>query len=267
MTERGQDPTGTSSRDLVAQIQAGNRAAEETLVLKYWKSLYFIINRKANAPDLSADLVQDTLLTVIEKARKGEIENADALASFIRQTGMNLLLAHYRKEARRKTDTQEDNELPFPDLSPNVEHKLQHDELVCLVNSVIDEMPTPRDKDILFRYYLHGQSKDLVCEELSLSSMHFDRVLFRARTRLKEIIAKKLKVEPRALKLAKLLAIISFCIGLAQYIDFTDAVDGVASKFVNQVGVFADTRHYVSHQSANKGFIYRTSPVVFKRDY
>jgi len=60
------------------------------------------------------------------------------------------------------------------------------------VSQLLDELSIERDKDILRSFYLEEQEKQAICERLNLTSAHFDRVLFRARNRLKELIEFKL---------------------------------------------------------------------------
>jgi len=45
-----------------------------------------------------------------------------------------------------------------------------------------------RDRDLLMRFYLHDEDKALICRELNLSEEHFNRVIFRARNRFRELL-------------------------------------------------------------------------------
>jgi len=44
----------------------------------------------------------------------------------------------------------------------------------------------------LISYYAKEEEKSSICDRLELTSAHFDRVLFRARSRLKQLIDFKL---------------------------------------------------------------------------
>ncbi len=179
---------------IVNRIKAGERDAEQELVTKYWRGLYFILNKRAKDPDLAADITQDTFIVVIEKARTGAINKPDAIGAFIRQTGVNLLIAYYRKETRRKTDSESDIQVEFPDISIDSSDKLHFKKLSLIVRQIMDELPTERDREILKQYFVYHCEKEKICETLDLSSAHFDRVLFRARDRLKKLLAHKLKI-------------------------------------------------------------------------
>jgi len=182
----------TTTDELVNRILAGDSVAEEELIHKYWKSLFFVLNRRSNDPHLAADLAQDAFIVVIEKARTGKIENPQALSAFIRQTGINLMLAHYRKQKRRATDGFSATDIEFPDTKTNISQKVELRDSIKFVRQIIDEMPQQRDKDILISFYLNEEAKPDICARLELTASHFDRVLFRARSRLKQIIDLKL---------------------------------------------------------------------------
>lgn len=174
--------------ELVIRIGVGDKAAETELVNKYWKSLYFILNRRCSDQQLASDIVQDTFIVVITKARNGEINTPDAIAGFIRQTGVNLLIAHFRKETRRATDAHGEVSFEIPDDKTNVERAVESRDSLKLVQQLIGEMKVDRDRDLLVSYYANEEEKTSICKRLDLTSAHFDRVLFRARSRLKQLI-------------------------------------------------------------------------------
>ena len=64
-------------------------------------------------------------------------------------------------------------------------------QLAQAVMALLDELPTERDREILVRFYLDGTDKQQLCQELGLSPKHFDRVLMRARSRLRTIIERR----------------------------------------------------------------------------
>ncbi|NKB38360.1 MAG: sigma-70 family RNA polymerase sigma factor [Gammaproteobacteria bacterium] len=177
---------------LIQQVGQGKRLAEEQLVSKYWRGLYFILQRRTNDPELAADLAQDTFIIVIKKARSGEITNPAAIVSFIRQTGINLMIAHFRKETRQATDPDSQMDLHIADQSPGLFQKLQSEQSFELVLQLLEEMKVERDREIIKSYFLYEQEKSAICNALDLSPEHFDRVLHRARNRLKQLIIFKL---------------------------------------------------------------------------
>ncbi|MEP4890205.1 MAG: sigma-70 family RNA polymerase sigma factor [Aliiglaciecola sp.] len=196
-----------TSEYLVDRIASGETRAEQQLVDKYWKSLFFILKKQSDDDELANDISQDTFLIVIDNIRNGKIENRSAIGAYIRQTGINLLIAHFRKESRRKTEASDVIDVEYPDSSQSLSNSLHSEKLVQIVRQVIKELPAPRDRDILYRYFVYGQTKKVICDEFDLSPEHFDRVLFRARSRLKQVVQLKLDIDLDKNNLISLLAL------------------------------------------------------------
>src|ERR1700741_2050618 len=110
------------------------------------------------------DLTQETLQIVVERVRARTIDDPRKVFAFAAATARNLALNQARKVLRQQTVV--DSEL-------------------------VDEPPTQRDRQLLVRFYLDGTDKQQLCRELGLSPKHFDRVLMRARSRLRTIIERR----------------------------------------------------------------------------
>ena len=190
VADRGKDKSQAES--IVSRISLGDKFAEQELVSTYYRGLIFILNRQTQNQALSEDLAQDTFILVIQKARKDEITNPAALSAFIRQIGINLLIGHKRKETRRDTHGVDDIEIHAPTNNMEISRALHSDKLLQITTQLLNELKTPRDKEILQSYFIYDKNKQQICQDLDLSAEHFDRVLFRARQRLKQLIQHKL---------------------------------------------------------------------------
>ena len=56
------------------------------------------------------------------------------------------------------------------------------------LNKVLNQLSVARDREILRRFYLKDEDKAEICIDLQLSAAHFDRVLYRAKKRMRELI-------------------------------------------------------------------------------
>ena len=56
---------------------------------------------------------------------------------------------------------------------------------------MLAELKNDRDREILSRHYISGEDKEDICRDLELSDLHFNRVLFRARQRYKELFERR----------------------------------------------------------------------------
>ncbi len=64
-----------------------------------------------------------------------------------------------------------------------------------LVRQVIQELGTPRDRDILLRFYIAEEDKERISADFGLTSLQFNRVLHRARERYREIYLERAGLE------------------------------------------------------------------------
>jgi RNA polymerase sigma-70 factor (ECF subfamily) len=189
VSEIGPEPDEAAiAAELVRRIAARDAAAEGELVQRYRRGILYLLHRLGALPELADDLQQETFRIVIERLRQGGLADPAGLAPFLRGTARNLLIAERRKTARRRTwgDTGELAEAVAPAPSPL--QTVLHDEEVRIVRELIAELPTDRDRQLLLRFYVGEEDKDALCADLGLDSLHFNRVLFRARQRFKELM-------------------------------------------------------------------------------
>jgi RNA polymerase sigma-70 factor (ECF subfamily) len=178
--------------DLAQRIRNGDRTAEEELVRRYSQGLLFHLRRTAGDADLADDLHQETFRVVLERLRGGGIEEAERLAGYILGTGRKLFLGGWRKRTRRGEGTSLDAAgADPPDTVPGQLDQVLREEEIRKVRRLIGELGTARDRQILFRFYVAEERKEKICADLGVESQHFKRVLFRARQRLKELLAQE----------------------------------------------------------------------------
>lgn len=181
---------GTRARQLVARIRSGERAAEEEMVATYSRGLLFYLRHRCGDPALADDLHQETFKIVLLRLREQGLDDPSRVAGFLRRTAQNLLLAGYRKAARRRTQNDEAAVQAEPDRARDPQAAALLKESVQIVRSVISELPNDRDRHLLYRFYVAEEEKDAICEELDITPGHMKRVLFRARQRFKEQLSR-----------------------------------------------------------------------------
>ena len=153
------------------------------MVRRYSRGLLFHLRRTAGDPDLADDLHKETFRVVLERLRGDGIGEPERLVGFILGTGRNIFLGGWRKRARRGEGTSLDAVAVDPaDPVPGQLDQHLRDEEIHKVRRLIG------DRQILFRFYVAEEGKERICADLGLSSLHFNRVLFRARQRFKELL-------------------------------------------------------------------------------
>ena len=169
-------------------VQSLDRAAIESLIAKQYSGLRLLILRRTGDAEVAADLLNEAACTAWEKWQAGLIQRPEEIGGYIFQVAMNLLRNHRRSVAERPDRRAAPEVLgSLPDATEATDRWLEK-KVALQVKRILQELRTPRDREILTRFYLQDQDKDAICRDLSLDADQFDKVLHRARGRLKELI-------------------------------------------------------------------------------
>jgi len=192
------DASPETPAELVRRIRSGDAAAESELVSRYGRGVTILIHRSSGNASAVDDLYQQTFQIALEKIRRGDLREPERLSGFICSLARNLVIDHFRRAAAHR--------FPGPiegtgaaDPAPGPLESLLRAEKASIVRRVLAELPAERDREILFRFYIAEDEKDSICRDLGLTSLHFNRVLFRARERYRELYeetARKSAKEP-----------------------------------------------------------------------
>jgi RNA polymerase sigma-70 factor, ECF subfamily len=179
-----------NAADLVSRIRAGDQQAEAELVERFGRGVLMIVRRSTGNAAVSDDLYQDTFRIALEKVRQGALRESEKLSAFICSVARNLVIEYFRRTARHESLTEIAEADRPPYSAPNQLEAVLQNERAAIVRQVINELPTDRDRQLLFRFYVVEDEKEKICADLGLSSLHFNRVLHRARERYRELYEK-----------------------------------------------------------------------------
>ncbi len=184
-------PREWDEAELVSRIFGGSDLlAEDELVRRYSHGLLIMLRQRCGNPDLAADLHQDAFVVVLKRLREKGIEDPSRLKAFLHRTAVNLVIGDYRRTQRRDTHADIERIERCADDAEDAVTRVIKTQAAELVRQLIGELRMPRDRELLERYYLKDEDKQSICVDLSLDTLHFDRVLFRARQRLKALAQK-----------------------------------------------------------------------------
>jgi RNA polymerase sigma-70 factor (ECF subfamily) len=186
--------TPEQARDLVSRIIAGDGFAESELAEQYARPIKLILLKRTGSVQLANDLCQDTFVVILKKLRAGDLRKPQSLSAFIRQTAVNISIDHFRKEKRYVH--QDDGTISL--LHSHRDHKargIDSQTTRVVLENALDQLAMSRDREILRRFYLADEDKIAICKDLNLSATHFDRVLYRAKKRMRELIVKQTELK------------------------------------------------------------------------
>jgi RNA polymerase sigma-70 factor, ECF subfamily len=176
---------------LVSRVVAGDRQAETELVQRFSGGVLCLLRREVVERAAADDLHQEVFRIAIERIRGGQLREPDKLAAFICGLARNLAIEYFRDRKRRVRDEPIDGDAVIRNDTTNELDLLLAKESAQTVRAVLRELPTDRDRQILFRFYIAEERKDSICRDLGLTSLHFNRVLCRARDRFRELYEKR----------------------------------------------------------------------------
>jgi RNA polymerase sigma-70 factor (ECF subfamily) len=156
---------------LVKLVKNGDRGAEAEMVERYSRGLRYLLRRKTRDVELAEDFLQETWAIALVKIRGNGLDNPGRLAGYLCGIANNLALGEIRRVSRQRT-------------SVNSEIA----EVCKLVHGFLDDLKKDRDREILKRFYVREEDKESICRRLDVDGVHFNRVLYRARQRLKVAI-------------------------------------------------------------------------------
>lgn len=188
LVPRGVDAAHEAYDSLVGRIRSGDRRAETELVRRFSRAILFILRRRTGDDEGARDLFQETFIVALRQLRDGQLQDPGALPAFMRQVALNLARGEGRKSERRQTDNDLEAIERAADAAMSAQATLEREERIRLVRQLIADLPVPRDRELLLRYYVTDEDKDTICTALGLGTEHFDRVLHRARRRLRELM-------------------------------------------------------------------------------
>jgi RNA polymerase sigma-70 factor (ECF subfamily) len=165
-----------------------DRAAVEALIAKHYTGLRLLIQRRVGDAEVAADILNQAACTAWEKWQTGQVRRPEEIGGYIFQVAMNLLRNHRRSIAER-ADRRVDPEVlgHLPGNADATDRWLEK-KIAARVKRMLQELNSPRDREILVRFYLREEEKEAICRDLGLEADQFDKVLHRARARLRELL-------------------------------------------------------------------------------
>ena len=162
----------------------------EEFVRQHYAGLHTLLQRRIGDANTAAEMLNEAVATAIKHMREGRVAQPDRLAGYVFRVAMNLYRNH-----RREFDNRADLRAGADDLHTLPSGVADGDALeariVYQVHAIVSSLPTERDREIVKRFYLDEEEKADICRSLDLSPLHFDKVVFRARQRLKALIEQR----------------------------------------------------------------------------
>jgi len=174
--------------DLVQRILSGDGIAEGILVSRLAPAIRVIIRRRgafgwSDVSDLSQDVLEDLIIAV----RSGRLRDPEKLGAFAARLAHNICVDALK---RFPVVAPIGIETVVADPADSPSSTAERRENWSSVMHAIRALTEPRDRAILSAFYIRGDEKADICARLALSPGQFDRVIHRARERVRQLILK-----------------------------------------------------------------------------
>ncbi|MEM7705652.1 MAG: sigma-70 family RNA polymerase sigma factor [Pseudomonadota bacterium] len=190
MGDQSEPSQGSAAGKLARRIMEGDKIAESQFYEKYFRWLVFIIRKRYVSSPWVEDIAQEAFMVAIISLTEGKVENPNRILGFLKTTAIRIANRSVAREGKQlPLDPQIMSEI---EASPdNVASLAEWQDLLECAKQCIKELNVPRDQEIIRRYFVLGQDKADICRDLRLDLNHFDRVLFRAKQRLRKLFRKR----------------------------------------------------------------------------
>jgi RNA polymerase sigma-70 factor (ECF subfamily) len=149
------------------------------------------LTRVTRNADLASDMLQDAIVTALRKLRTGEIEHRSQLDGYVYRVALNHLRNYRRKDKSSVSDSDSAMGLADAAAESRPTRSIQAEQWAGVVTRLMSEMSSARDREVLVRFYLKEEERSALCRSLGLTDLQFNRVIFRARARFRELLEHK----------------------------------------------------------------------------
>jgi len=186
-SRRLEAPPGTPN-EIRPRAAPLSQAAVAALIEQNYVGLRLLVARRCRDPNVAADLLNEAVVTTWAKWQAGKIERPEQIAGYVLQVTMNLLRNHRRAIAERPERRADAAKLQELAIEGDPGDETIEREIAVQVKKVIRDLSSPRDRTILVRFYLDEEEKEAICRDMGLNPLQFDKILHRARGRLRKLL-------------------------------------------------------------------------------
>jgi RNA polymerase sigma-70 factor (ECF subfamily) len=177
---------------LVKRIEAGDPRGMEELYALFSRGVRFYLYRQLGLQELE-DKVHDIFLIVVEAIRRGELREPARLMGFVRTVVRRQVVAYIDAVVQdRREQASLHCGLTVSDGRSSPEEDAIARQQTEIMEGILRSI-SRRDREILTRFYLWGQSQQQICEEMGLTDTQFRLLKSRAKARFGELGRRKLR--------------------------------------------------------------------------
>ena len=179
---------------VVERVQAGDREGMAALYSFLIQGARPHLTRRMSPQEVS-DALHDVFLEVVSAIQRNQLRDAERLMAFARTVARRKaalyvgIVVRARREQVDLSGVYDRSAHPCPERTA-ISHQQQD-----IVARHLAHL-SPREREILTRFYLYEQSQTQICEEMGLTETQFRLVKWRSKARLERLSRKSVAGKP-----------------------------------------------------------------------
>lgn len=153
-----------------------------------YAGLISLFARRLGDRTLAEDLVNQAFVESLDKLAQHQIADPARFSGFVYGVAFNLLRNHRRRMDNRRENRASSVVLDNLVSDSSLFDQLLNENVAAAIRGIVMALPIERDREVVRRFYLEEQPKATICADLGLSPLHFDKIVFRARRRMRRLL-------------------------------------------------------------------------------
>jgi len=172
----------------VERLRAGDFRTQEHFGTYFSALIQVKLRSRLPSREAIEDVRQETFARFYVALREGKILHPERLGSFVNSVCNNVLLEHYRTNARFSS-LDDDEQKDIPGLAFDLLAVLAAKETEKKVREILEQLPE-RDRRLLREVFLEERDKDEVCRDFGVDREYLRVLLHRAKQSFKSVYLK-----------------------------------------------------------------------------
>lgn len=164
-----------------------SRTAEQGLRQQDLAGIKSLLEKQCGSATVAEDLLSEAIETSLRKLRDGAIARPEQLVGYVYRVALNLLRNFRRQDKSARTSSEAIDEISDND-DRDAAASIEQARWAKLMREVLKELPARRDRELIVGFYLEEEDKETLCHRFGISTLHFNRVIHRARERFRELL-------------------------------------------------------------------------------
>lgn len=174
-----------SEQDSASTNVATNYEQIADLVKTQYGGMLSLVRRKLRDRELAADLVNEAIAVTLEHVKTGRLTQHERIGGYVFKVCMNLL-RNYQRNSDNRQELRTNAEL-LDTLATYDKDDIEAAQIRQKAQQVIEALSSSRDREVIKRFYLDEDDKQVICAALDLTPLQFTQIMSRARQRMRMV--------------------------------------------------------------------------------